>query len=39
MNVVCMYVYIHYYLNKCGQKKVGLERTIFWDGGSTSIPL
>jgi hypothetical protein len=36
MNIVCMYVYIHYRLNKCGQKS-GLERTIFWDGGSTGI--
>jgi hypothetical protein len=21
MNVVCMYVYIHYYWNECGRKK------------------
>jgi hypothetical protein len=26
MNVVCIYVYIHYHLNECR-----LERTIFWD--------
>jgi hypothetical protein len=34
MNIVCMYVYIHYHLNECGRKKSGLERTIFWDGWS-----
>jgi hypothetical protein len=36
MNAVCIYVYIYYYLFECGQNKRGLERAIFWDGGSTN---
>ena len=38
MDVVCMYVYIHYHSDECGRKKRGLERAIFWNGGSIIYP-
>lgn len=29
-----MYVYIHYHLDECEQRKKGLGKTIFWDKGN-----
>jgi hypothetical protein len=34
MNVLFMYAYIHYHLNECGRKKIGLKKLYFGTDGA-----